>query len=170
VSRIWRSPRSSGLAPRVRSDSFVGAERALRDSETPEQRAARTEAIASRVPDIRFLRNYGFERSTGQPRACGNRGPRFGGWTALAAPDVVHQIQAVALESGGSSNPRAGYSASETGVQCDLAVNPDNRSAESRPSLVDLRHVSRTCRETEDSPLERRGRLLAARGESRTDC
>jgi predicted dienelactone hydrolase len=36
-------------------------------------------------------------------------GHSFGGWTALASPDAVHQIRAVvALAPAGSSNPRPG--------------------------------------------------------------
>jgi predicted dienelactone hydrolase len=89
---------------------LVAPELARRDSETPEQRAARAEvAIASRVPDIRFLLNYVLSEAQVKPAPVGIVGHSFGGWTALAAPDVVHQIQAVvALAPGGSSNPRPG--------------------------------------------------------------
>src|SRR6266550_228902 len=89
---------------------LVAPELARRDGETPEQRAARAEAaIASRVPDIRFLLNYVLSEAHFKPTPVGIVGHSFGGWTALAAPDVVHQIQAVvALAPGGSSNPRPG--------------------------------------------------------------
>ena len=89
---------------------LVAPELARRDGETPEQRAARTEAaIASRVPDIRFLHNYVLSEAQVKPAPVGIVGHSFGGWTALAAPDAVHQIQAVvALAPGGSSNPRPG--------------------------------------------------------------
>ena len=89
---------------------LVAPELARRDGETPEQRAARAEAaIASRVPDIRFLLNYVLSEAQVKPTPVGIVGHSFGGWTALAAPDVVHQIQAVvALAPGGSSNPRPG--------------------------------------------------------------
>src|SRR5438093_3852594 len=89
---------------------LVAPELARRDGETPEQRAAGAEAaIASRVPDIRFLLNYVLSEAQVKPAPVGIVGHSFGGWTALAAPDVVHQIQAVvALAPGGSSNPRPG--------------------------------------------------------------
>ena len=89
---------------------LVAPELARRDGETPEQRAARAEAaIASRVPDIRFLLNYVLSEAQVKPAPVGIVGHSFGGWTALAAPGVVHQIQAVvALAPGGSSNPRPG--------------------------------------------------------------
>jgi predicted dienelactone hydrolase len=89
---------------------LVAPELGHRDSETPEQRAARGEAaIASRVPDIRFLLDYVLTDAQLTPAPVGIVGHSFGGWTALASPDVVHQIRAVvALAPGGSSNPRPG--------------------------------------------------------------
>jgi predicted dienelactone hydrolase len=89
---------------------LVATELGHRDGETPEQRAARAEAaIASRVPDIRFLLDYLLTEAQLTPAPVGIVGHSFGGWTALAAPDVVHQIRAVvALAPGGSSNPRPG--------------------------------------------------------------
>jgi dienelactone hydrolase len=81
-----------------------------RDGETPEQRTARAEgAIASRVPDIRFLLDYLLTEAQLKLAPIGIVGHSFGGWTALASPDVVHEIRAVvALAPGGSSNPRPG--------------------------------------------------------------
>jgi len=89
---------------------LVAPELGRRDGETPEQRAARVEAaIASRVPDIRFLLDYVLTDAQLTPATVGIVGHSFGGWTALAAPDVVHEIRAVvALAPGGSSNPRPG--------------------------------------------------------------
>jgi predicted dienelactone hydrolase len=81
-----------------------------RDGETPEQRTARAEAtIASRVPDIRFLLDYLLTEAQLKLAPVGIVGHSFGGWTALASPDVVHEIRAVvALAPAGSSNPRPG--------------------------------------------------------------
>ena len=89
---------------------LVAPELERREGETPEQRAARAEAaIASRVPVIRFLLNYVLSEAQVKPAPVGIVGHSFCGWTALAAPGVVHQIQAVvALAPGGSSNPRPG--------------------------------------------------------------
>ncbi|OLC49744.1 MAG: hypothetical protein AUH43_07050 [Acidobacteria bacterium 13_1_40CM_65_14] len=68
---------------------LVAPELERRESETPEQRAA---------PEARL-----------EPAPVGIVGHSFGGWTALASPDVLHQIRAVvALAPGGSSNPRPG--------------------------------------------------------------
>ena len=80
------------------------------EGETSEQRAARAEAaIASRVPDIRFLLDYVLTEAPLEPAPVGIVGHSFGGWTALASPDVLHHIRAVvALAPGGSSNPRPG--------------------------------------------------------------
>jgi predicted dienelactone hydrolase len=89
---------------------LVAPELGRRDGETAEQRAARADAIiASRVPDIRFLLDYVSTEAQLKPASVGIVGHSFGGWTALASPDVVHQIRAVvALAPGGSSNPRPG--------------------------------------------------------------
>ena len=89
---------------------LVTPELGFRHDETPEQRATRAEAaIASRVPDIRFLLDYLLTDAQLKPAPVGIVGHSFGGWTALASPDVVLEIRAVvALAPGGSSNPRPG--------------------------------------------------------------
>jgi predicted dienelactone hydrolase len=76
-----------------------------RASETPEQRAARFDAvIASRVPDVQLLL-----RACPEAAPVGIVGHSFGGWTALAAPDVEPRIGAVvALAPGGSSERKPG--------------------------------------------------------------
>ncbi len=83
--------------------------------ETLEQKAARQAAlIANRVPDIRLLLNRMLEESWDSEiqidsERIGITGHSFGGWTALAAPDVMTEIKAiVALAPGGNSNPRPG--------------------------------------------------------------
>jgi predicted dienelactone hydrolase len=89
---------------------LVAPELVRRDGETSEQRAVRAEgAIASRVPDISFLLEYVLTQAEFKTAPVGILGHSFGGWTALASPDVVHQIGAVAaLAPAGSSNPRPG--------------------------------------------------------------
>jgi len=92
------------------------AELARQDGETGEQRAARWQAvIANRVPDVRFLLGrllngaaWDSEISL-DPTQIGIVGHSFGGWTALATPEVDSRIRAVvALAPGGSSKPRPG--------------------------------------------------------------
>jgi len=72
-------------------------------------------AIASRVPDVRFL----LDQLVDSPLpiggiaidvdAIGIVGHSFGGWTALAVPEVDARIRAVvALAPAGSSKPRPG--------------------------------------------------------------
>jgi dienelactone hydrolase len=94
----------------------VASELARKDGETSEQRAARWEAlIASRVPDVLFLLEH-LLSSAGwnsearlDPARIGIVGHSFGGWTALATPDIEQRIRAVvALAPGGSSHPRPG--------------------------------------------------------------
>jgi len=89
---------------------LIAPELRHRDGETPEQRAVRAEAvIASRVPDIRFLLDDLLKEGQLKRAPVGIVGHSFGGWTALASPDVVHEIRAVvALAPAGSSNPRPG--------------------------------------------------------------
>jgi dienelactone hydrolase len=95
----------------------VAPELAPRQGETSDERLARIDAIvASRVPDVRFLIDHllgGSERaiaSVGIDRtAIGLAGHSFGGWTALATPDVEPRVGAVAaFAPGGGSNPRPG--------------------------------------------------------------
>lgn len=79
--------------------------------ETAEQRAARAHAsIANRVPDIRFLLDRVLSSQANlDPAQIGIVGHSFGGWTALAAPEVESRIKAVvALAPGGASNPKPG--------------------------------------------------------------
>lgn len=81
--------------------------------ETGEQLAARVEGwIANRVPDIRFLLDELLDGAAWDadvqldPTRIGIVGHSFGGWTALAAPEVDGRIRAVvALAPAGSSQP-----------------------------------------------------------------
>jgi dienelactone hydrolase len=94
----------------------IAAELARRDGETAEQKAARIEAvIASRVPDVRFLLDHLLGGAAWEsearvdPTRIGIVGHSFGGWTALAGPEVEPRIRAVvALAPGGSSRPKPG--------------------------------------------------------------
>lgn len=81
-----------------------------RDGETAEQRAARAEAwIANRVPDIRFLLDQLVSGVDVDRNQIGIVGHSFGGWTALAAPEVESRIRAaVTLAPGGNHQPRPG--------------------------------------------------------------
>jgi predicted dienelactone hydrolase len=80
--------------------------------ETGEQKAARVQAwIANRVPDIRFLLDQLLESPVQEtavhldPARVGITGHSFGGWTALATPEVDGRIRAVvALAPAGSSH------------------------------------------------------------------
>lgn len=95
---------------------MVAPELARKDGETTEQRAARAQSwVASRVPDIRFLLDYLLSSVDLLPEIQLDRtrigivGHSFGGWTALAAPEVESRIHAVvALAPGGASRPRPG--------------------------------------------------------------
>jgi predicted dienelactone hydrolase len=92
----------------------VAAERARRDGETNEEKAARVEAaIANRVPDIRFLLDHllggAAVETSFDPAQIGIVGHSFGGWTALAATDLERRIRAVvALAPGGASQRKPG--------------------------------------------------------------
>ncbi len=92
----------------------VAEELKHRDGETAEQKTARMEAaIASRVPDVRFLLDHLLtawdSAAKLDPTQIGIVGHSFGGWTALATPEVEGRIRAVvALAPAGSSQPRPG--------------------------------------------------------------
>jgi dienelactone hydrolase len=94
----------------------VAAELVLKAGETSQQRAARAQAwAANRVPDIRFLLDQLLDNGAWHseasidPGRIGIVGHSFGGWTALAAPDVEQRIHAVvALAPGGGSPVRPG--------------------------------------------------------------
>ncbi len=84
-----------------------------RAGETQAERAARMAAvIASRVPDVRFLLDHLLAGPTDiglDGERIGLVGHSFGGWTALATPEVETRVQAVvAMGPGGSSHPRPG--------------------------------------------------------------
>jgi len=89
----------------------VAPELAPKPDETPDERSARAQAwIANRVPDIRFLLDHLLASEPNlDPERIGIAGHSFGGWTALAAPEVESRIHAVvALAPGGASNPKPG--------------------------------------------------------------
>jgi dienelactone hydrolase len=134
-SFLCRHLASHGYAVAALDHSEVAApELASRPGETPEQRAVRVDAImASRVPDVCFLLA---DLVSGEPSqasdigdgaaAAGRRaqavvdialdldqlglvGHSFGGWTALATPNVEPRVRAVAaFAPGGSSEPKPG--------------------------------------------------------------
>lgn len=88
-------------------------ELARKENETEAQKTRRWEAVISnRVPDVRFLLDQVLSREAGlnvDPDRIGIVGHSFGGWTALALPDVDERIKAVvALAPGGASNPKPG--------------------------------------------------------------
>jgi dienelactone hydrolase len=94
----------------------VAVELASREGETDEQKAERVEAvIANRVPDTRFLLDHLLTSAALAPEThvdptrIGIVGHSFGGWTALAVPEVEPRIRAVvALAPAGSSRPKPG--------------------------------------------------------------
>lgn len=94
----------------------LAPELARGENESAERKAARIEGwIRNRVPDIRFLLDYVLDGAGWDPEAkvdgarIGIVGHSFGGWTALAAPEVERRIRAVvALAPGGSSRPKPG--------------------------------------------------------------
>lgn len=95
----------------------VAPEMWRRDGETAEQRTMRVAAwIASRVPDVRLLLDQLLDGDAWaaempadvalDPARIGIVGHSFGGWTALATPEVDERIgTVVGLAPGGSSNP-----------------------------------------------------------------
>ena len=94
----------------------VVAELRRKETESEEERAARwKKVIDSRVPDVRFLIDRLLSNEVWKSEAkldetqLGIVGHSFGGWTALALPDVEPRIRAVvALAPGGASNPKPG--------------------------------------------------------------
>jgi dienelactone hydrolase len=90
----------------------VGPELARKEGETATERAARIDAIiASRVPDVRFLLDQLLARNDLEidPERIGLAGHSFGGWTALATPEVEPRVRSVvAMAPGGASNPKPG--------------------------------------------------------------
>jgi dienelactone hydrolase len=94
----------------------IVAELGRKEAESDQQRAARwQQVIASRVPDVRFLLDHllsgGAWDSKAQidPTQVAIVGHSFGGWTALATPDVEPRMNAVvALAPGGAPNPKPG--------------------------------------------------------------
>jgi dienelactone hydrolase len=94
----------------------VAAELGPPDGETEAQKAARLEAvIGNRVPDVCFLLDHLLStpawdsEAALDPAHVGIVGHSFGGWTALAAPDVERRIGAVvALAPAGSSQRKPG--------------------------------------------------------------
>lgn len=82
----------------------VAPELAPRESESPDQRAARVDAIVtSRVPDLRLL----FDHFSAD--RVGAVGHSLGGWTVLAAAQADPRVASVvALAPGGSARPRPG--------------------------------------------------------------
>lgn len=91
----------------------IAPELRRREGETDEQKTARVQAwIANRVPDIRLLLDQLLSGASWDaevkldPARIGIVGHSFGGWTALAVPEVDGRIGAVvALAPGGSSKP-----------------------------------------------------------------
>ena len=95
---------SEVVAPELRRKEF----------EPDKERAARWQnVIGSRVPDMQFLldqmlKNWDSEAQL-DPAQIAIVGHSFGGWTALATPDVEPRIRAVvAVAPGGASNPKPG--------------------------------------------------------------
>ena len=90
----------------------IAAELRGMDGETAEQLGARVDAwIANRVPDLRFLLDHLLSGKYARVDAdrVGIVGHSFGGWTALATPEVESRIRAVvALAPAGSSRPKPG--------------------------------------------------------------
>jgi dienelactone hydrolase len=92
----------------------IAPELGRRQDETPEQKAARMDAvIAGRVPDVRLLLDRLLDGAVAElapdPARIGIVGHSFGGWTALAAPDADPRVRAVvALAPGGSSQRKPG--------------------------------------------------------------
>jgi predicted dienelactone hydrolase len=90
---------------------IVARELGHQDGETLEQLTARVDAwIYNRVPDVRFLLDHLLRSEPNLDSSrIGIAGHSFGGWTALAVPEVDQRIRAVvALAPAGSSHPKPG--------------------------------------------------------------
>jgi dienelactone hydrolase len=93
---------------------IVAPELARKDYASHEQREAGAQAwIANRVPDVRLLLDHllasGALETKLDPAALGIVGHSFGGWTALATPEVDARIRAVvALAPAGASQRKPG--------------------------------------------------------------
>jgi dienelactone hydrolase len=104
------------LVAAIDHSEVVAAELALSDTATDTQKTATVKAwIANRVPDVRFLLDQLLNDTAWNseakidPTRIGIVGYSFGGWTALAAPEVERRIHAVvALAPDGSSQPKPG--------------------------------------------------------------
>ncbi len=97
------------LCAHLGSHGYVVAALDHRGDETPERK------IADRVPDVRFLLDRLLDGPPWDPGVrldparVGIVGHSFGGWTALAAPDVEPRVHAVvALAPGGASRRKPG--------------------------------------------------------------
>jgi predicted dienelactone hydrolase len=97
------------LCTHLSSHGYVVAALDHKEDETPERK------IADRVPDVRFLLDHLLDgpawdsEARLDPTRIGIVGHSFGGWTALAAPDVESRIRAVvALAPGGASQRKPG--------------------------------------------------------------
>ncbi len=94
----------------------LAAELARKEGATAEEETRRIDAvIANRVPDVRFLLVSLFSGLVADlearidPTRIGIVGHSFGGWTALATPDLEPRIRAVvALAPGGASRRKPG--------------------------------------------------------------
>jgi dienelactone hydrolase len=100
---------ASFLGAHLSSHGYVVVALDHREDETPERK------IADRVPDVRFLLDHLLEgpawtsEANLDPARIGIVGHSFGGWTALAVPDVEARIHAVvALAPGGASRRKPG--------------------------------------------------------------
>jgi predicted dienelactone hydrolase len=95
---------SEVIAPELRRKEF----------EPDQERSARWQKVmASRVPDVQFLLYHLLKHWDSDAQLDSSQiaivGHSFGGWTALAVPDVEPKIRAVvAIAPGGASNPKPG--------------------------------------------------------------
>ncbi|HEV2934992.1 MAG TPA: hypothetical protein VGY96_17805 [Streptosporangiaceae bacterium] len=112
---LGRHLASHGYAVAALDHSEVIAPELARPSgETSAGQAERIAAvIGSRVPDVRFLLDHlltdGVAGLEFDAARVGLAGHSFGGWTALAAPEVEPRVRAVvALAPGGGGRPRPG--------------------------------------------------------------